>query len=78
MDRSLATLRPARLSPTAPAVALSLDPVEPPVAFGLAIHRLGRSVLPGRRAEHSVAFGDEPFHRPDAAHEHRVGVPGPR
>ena len=73
----LCRLRPARLVRTATAAARSLEVRWTAVAFGLAIHGLGRSVLPaGRRADPLVLLGDELLHRLDLAHEYRVGVPG--
>lgn len=73
----LCRLRPARLMRTAWAVTRSLEARWTAVAFGLAVHGLGRSVLTaGRRAEPLVLLGDELLHRLDLAHAHRVGVPG--
>lgn len=73
----LCRLRPARLPQTATAVARSLEVRWTALAFGLAIHSLGRSVLPaGRRAEPLALLGDELLHRLDLAHEQRVAVPG--
>ena len=73
----LCRLRPARLARTATTAARSLEARWTAVAFGLAIHGIGRSVLSaGRRAEPLVLLGDELLHRLDLAHEHRVGVSG--
>ena len=73
----LCRLRPARLTRAARAATRSLEARWTAVAFGLAVHGLGRSVLTaGTRAEPLVLLGDELLHRLDLAHEHRVDVPG--
>jgi hypothetical protein len=69
--------RPPRLALAAASVVLSLQARWSAVAFGLAIHGLGRAVLAaGVASEPLVLLGDELLHRLDLAHEHRLPVPG--
>lgn len=73
----LCHLRPPRLSRTAGAVVRSLEARWDAVAFGLAVHGLGRAVLgAGMRCEPLVLLGDELLHRLDLAHRHHVSVRG--
>ncbi len=73
----LCHLRPPRLLRTAGAVARSLEARWDAVAFGLAVHGLGRAVLgAGMRCEPLVLLGDELLHRLDLAHRHHVSVRG--
>lgn len=73
----LCHLRPPRLLRTAGAVARSLEARWDAVAFGLAVHGLGRAVLEaGMRGEPLVLLGDELLHRLDLAHRHHLSVRG--
>lgn len=73
----LCRCRPPRLASTAVAVARSLAARWTSLAFGLAVHGLGRAVVTGGlRSEPLVLLGDELLHRLDAAHEHHMHVPG--
>lgn len=71
----LCHLRPLRLARTAGAAVRSLEASWNAVAFGLAVHGLGRAVLEaGMRSEPLVLLGDELLHRLDLAHRHHVAV----
>lgn len=70
-------LRTPRLVGCAISCVRSLQVRWEPVAFGLAVHSLGRASLEaGRRSDPLVLLGDELLHRLDLAHEHRIRVPG--
>lgn len=73
----LCHLRPPTLSRTAVAVVRCVEARWNAVAFGLAVHGLGRVTLDaGVRSDPLVLFGDELLHRLDLAHQHHVSVRG--